>query len=604
MFRSLLRTAAISTLALATATSWAAEFKINVATPTGATVTLDGQRQLAPATFKDISNRDQAYNFIVEKAGYQPETVSYTYREISDMRRNARERTVTLEPLTMEKEITLKSSPDGATVTIDGRPAGLTPLSKTATFSRDSKTSPWKALAVSLTLKDFQGESLYLPETKQAADVVLSQIRLERTMLIETKSGDGSAIQAMVSVDNREVGPAPQKLPLVFTRADKTKPWTSYVVRAEIPTIYQPVQVTINQDTPIPVVLTLKPVTELAVPLYSPVIVMTPTGAKLVVSEATKLGTLESGERSAEIASLTRVTRFVRRDQNLKAPLQALNSYAITPDGESAIFSITSQDDAGKYYSGLFLKRVEDEGGGIARLVDNNKRYFDANPVIAPDSNNVLVFQSNRGDLQKPDIFRISFTDNRTAGGVSRITNDQRFNYGPTYTDSNREVVYLSIEPNYPLARPQLSTVKFDGALPTQFQILAEEVSHREHSKIYFTRVDESNGKRQIYSVEPDGRLETNLISDDSFLAANCFNPVASFASPIRILFVSDRDKDDKGRPNNNVYVMNADGSQIQQLTSNGSDDILPAWSPTDPNVVFILSNRGGAYNLWRLRLK
>ena len=53
------------------------------------------------------------------------------------------------------------------------------------------------------------------------------------------------------------------------------------------------------------------------------------------------------------------------------------------------------------------------------------------------------------------------------AGGGSRITNDQRFNYGPTYTDSNREVVYLSIEPNYPPARPQLSTVKFDGALPT-----------------------------------------------------------------------------------------------------------------------------------------
>ena len=39
-------------------------------------------------------------------------------------------------------------------------------------------------------------------------------------------------------------------------------------------------------------------------------------------------------------------------------------------------------------------------------------------------------------------------------------------------------------------------------------------------------------------------------------------------------------------------------------VIGNGSDDILPAWSPTDPNIVYFLSNRGGAYNLWRLRLK
>lgn len=48
---------------------------------------------------------------------------------------------------------------------------------------------------------------------------------------------------------------------------------------------------------------------------------------------------------------------------------------------------------------------------------------------------------------------------------------------------------------------------------------------------------------------------------------------------------------------------MNAAGPQIQQLTSKGSDDILPAWSPTNPNAVLFLSNRGRAYNLRRLRL-
>jgi hypothetical protein len=599
MLLKLGRTFSVVALALAACSAgWAVTLKINVS-PVGATVTTeDGLRHPTPASL-DLKRRDEPYTFVVEKPGYQTESVTYYTKQ------KLKELSVNLEPLQIDREITIKSDPDGAVVTIDGQPAGNTPLTKTATFFRDSKTAPWKPLAVTVTRTDFQSESITVPyEAPAPAPVALSQLRKERIFGVEAKASDGSAIQAVLTLDTRELGLAPQKVSVVFSRSDKTKPWPTSVLRAEIPTIYQPVQITLTHDLASNVSLTLKPVTELPVALYTPIVEMTPTGAKIGVDQTTKLALLESGERNAAIASLTRVTRFLRHDQNAKAPLQAINSYAITPDGESAILAITSQDDAGRFFSGLFLKKVEDDSGGIARLVDNNKRYYDANPVIAPDSNNILVFQSNRGDLQKPDIFRVNFADNRTAGGVSRITNDQRFNYGPTYTDSNREVVYLSVEPNYPLAKPQLSTVKFDGALPTQFQIVTEEVSHREHTKIYFTRVDESSNKRQILSVEPDGRLETNLISDESFLAANCINPVASFTNPVRILFVSDRDVDDQNRHNNNIYVMNADGTQIQQLTANGSDDILPSWSPTDPNVIYFLSNRGGAYNLWRLRLR
>ena len=574
----------------------AVQFKVNV-TPAGATVVTEGQRLPAPATF-DLKRRDNPYVFTIEKPGFQTETATWNTHD------KVREISVTLAPLTAEKEVNIRTNPDGAAVTIDGKAAGPTPLTKVVMFTRDDKNSPWKPIAVSVSKADHQTESFTLPYENPAANLMLAQLRTDRVFTAEVKAPDGSAIAATLALGDRQLGTAPQKFMVTFARPDKTKPWPTFTLSAEIPTIYQPNSVTLMHDSKDSLSITLKPVTELSVGLYTPSVEMTATGARMIVNQSTRLATIDAGEHATEVAGLSRLTRFVRRDQNLKAPLQALNSFAITPDGESAILAVTSQDDAGKFYSALFLKRIEDDGGGTARLIDNNKRYFDSAPIIAPDGSGVLVFQSNRGDLSKPDIFRINFADNRVAGGVSRITNDQRYNYSPTYTDSNREVVYLSLEPNYPLAKPQLSNVKFDGALPTQFQITAEEVSHREHSKIYFTRVDESSGKRQIYSVEPDGRLETNLISDDSFLGANCFNPVASFESPTRILFVSDRDKDEAGRANNNLSMMNADGSQIQQLTSNGSDDILPAWSPTEPNVVYFISNRGGAYNLWRLRLK
>jgi Tol biopolymer transport system component len=49
--------------------------------------------------------------------------------------------------------------------------------------------------------------------------------------------------------------------------------------------------------------------------------------------------------------------------------------------------------------------------------------------------------------------------------------------------------------------------------------------------------------------------------------------------------------------------MINADGTNLKRLTQNASDDILPACSPAEEGVIFFLSNRGGAYNIWRLKL-
>jgi Tol biopolymer transport system component len=370
-----------------------------------------------------------------------------------------------------------------------------------------------------------------------------------------------------------------------------------------VPAKYKPEPRVIDYPGGTSLAFKLQAITEITTAFVYPALVMTPTGIAFKASQINAIASLNPRESAEIVADLKPVTNYVRKDLKEAAATRAesINSFCITPDGQHILFSLTEHDEQGSLYSNLFIKQTDDVASGVARLTQGN-RYWDTLPYIANDGSNFLVFASNRSERSKPDVFRVNLIDNRLSGGISRLTNDTRFNFAPTYGDSNRQLFYLSVEPNFPLADFQVSSIRFDGSLPTQLPISAIEINNTFAERVFFVKMDDDTKKKQIYSITAEGKLETALINQEEFRKSNCFNPAVS-TDGAHILFVSDQGVDDQGRHNNDIYMVNADGTNLQRLTQNPSDDILPTWSPSEEGVVFFLSNRGGVYNIWRLKL-
>jgi Tol biopolymer transport system component/uncharacterized membrane protein len=98
------------------------------------------------------------------------------------------------------------------------------------------------------------------------------------------------------------------------------------------------------------------------------------------------------------------------------------------------------------------------------------------------------------------------------------------------------------------------------------------------------------DGNPEVYSTDNAGHLKR--------LTSNPNSDIQAAWSPdmTKVVFTSNRDGQ------NEIYLMNADGSNPVNLTNNPADDQQPSWS-NDGNWVAFTSNRDGNYEIYILRL-
>ncbi len=301
------------------------------------------------------------------------------------------------------------------------------------------------------------------------------------------------------------------------------------------------------------------------------------------------LAYLETIERSPNVKSVTRVT--ANEDKNIH-----VGQPVLSPTDDLLVYQVHGSDQSG-VATGTYCNIWKQGIGSFAKTRVTYGNKLDLYPSFSPDGK-YIYFNSNRTS-DNSTIWRISSLG---SGGLTKVTNTQAEDYAVSYIPNESRLAYTSFPPG--ANSPQIWTVNLDGSLQTQLREGDFPVASPDGKKLLFVREDTNSeftrGSRkyhpkQIWVMSTDGGNETQLTPNSTF---NCIDPRWS-PDGEWIVYSSDEATDSKGRNNYDIWLMKADGSNLTQLTTNGSRDDSPCWDREGKSVYF-RSNRGGFWNIWR----
>ena len=284
-------------------------------------------------------------------------------------------------------------------------------------------------------------------------------------------------------------------------------------------------------------------------------------------------------ERSPNVKSVTRMTNL----KDVREP----GAFTVSPDGKWLVFSAYETDSYPTCYN---LWRVPASGGAsVTKLTAG--RYMDIEPNY-DRAGGCIYFASNRSSNQHC-IWRVNASG---AGGITRVTGSGSMDRWPCAEPSGREVYFTSKPTNAVL--DQIWKIGAEGNLPTQLREGWRPRISPDGNRLLYCQVDPKTKKYKIWVMNCDGTNQTQLTTD---VKHNQTHPSWT-PDGRRILFASDEGKDSNEVRNYDIWMMNADGSNSTQLTTNGSTDLLPLCDK-DGRYVYFLSNRGFNWEIWRMEV-
>ncbi len=269
---------------------------------------------------------------------------------------------------------------------------------------------------------------------------------------------------------------------------------------------------------------------------------------------------------------------------------------ALPPARSSQIAFESYRDSSGEIY-------LLDTVTGISQNLTRHEA-FDGRPAWSSDGRR-LAFVSNRTD--NLEIFVMS----ADGGSVYNLTRHISDDTDPTWSPDGAQIAFISRrEGNSEIYIMDVAAILDDPACAALPDVILQNPTQACAPPV--RRLTDSAADETSPAWSPDGRRiafvqETDQDSEIFAISVRC--PLSEGCPPDRYYNLSDdpaRDRFPAWSPDGrwiafasnrggtwDIYVMNADGAQIQRLTDSTGRFVFPAWSPDGRQLVFMREQHG-----------
>ena len=243
----------------------------------------------------------------------------------------------------------------------------------------------------------------------------------------------------------------------------------------------------------------------------------------------------------------------------------------------------------------LYIKEGENKSGEL-RIMDLQTQQStlvsktDLSAIVSdwsPDGNWIAFSDRRNGNSE-------IFVVRPDGSQLQNLTNNPAIDRGPAWSPDGRHLVFARVDPS---GTVQLHLMNADGSdahpLTARLGWEGDPRWFPDGTRILFCcdRTDSPGNMLDICQIKADGSEERRVL----FHRDHDVQPAVSPDGKL-IAFVSHADGNDE------IYVMNSDGSWLVRLTRNPAQDGWPRWSPDGKKLMFI-SNRGGKYAIHEIAL-